>query len=92
MNGFKIGLLSAAVLTSCACTVLLFRAYRRRHIRLLMWSSICFAGLTLNNVALFVDLVIFPQIDLRLARVICALIGMLCLLYAFIWDVDEMRR
>ena len=62
MNGFKIGLLSAAVFTSCACTVLLFRAYRQRRIRLLMWSSICFAGLTVNNTLLFADLVIFPQI------------------------------
>jgi hypothetical protein len=57
-----------------------------------MWSSICFAGLTVNNVALFVDLVIFPAVDLRLLRLIFALIGMLFLLYAFIWEADAMGK
>jgi hypothetical protein len=92
MNIFKIVLYGAAVLTSLSCTVLLFRGYTRRRIRLLMWSSVCFAGLTVNNVALFLDLVIFPATDLRLVRLIFALIGMLFLLYAFIWDADEMRK
>jgi hypothetical protein len=60
----------------------------RRRIRLLLWSGICFIGLTLNNIALFVDLVMFPDFDLRLARLIPALIGMTLLLYAFIWDAE----
>lgn len=89
MNVFKIVLYGAAVLTSFSCTVLLFRGYQRRRIRLLMWSSICFAGLTLNNVVLFMDVVIFPTTDLRLVRLISALVGMLFMLYAFIWDADE---
>jgi hypothetical protein len=42
----------------------------------------------LNNIALFVDLVIFPDFDLRLARLIPALIGMTLLLCAFIWDSE----
>jgi hypothetical protein len=90
MSLFKIVLFGAAVLTSFACTVLLFRGYRRRHIRLLMWSGLCFGGLTINNVVLFLDLVVFPDIDLRLIRLVSALIGMLFLLYAFIGDTDEM--
>ena len=53
-----------------------------------MWSAICFAGLTINNIVLFLDLVVFPSIDLRLARVIPALVGMLFLLYGFIWDIE----
>ena len=53
-----------------------------------MWSGVCFAGLTINNIALFADLVIFPTIDLRLARLIPALAGMMCLLYGFILDSD----
>jgi uncharacterized protein DUF5985 len=55
-------------LASSACALLLFRGYLRRRIRLLMWSGICFIGLTINNVALFIDLVVFPDLDLRLAR------------------------
>lgn len=88
VNGFKIALYLLAVFSSGACAVLLFRAYSRRRLRLLMWSAVCFVGLTINNVALFVDLVVFPEIDLRLARLIPAVIGMTLLLYGFIWDTD----
>jgi hypothetical protein len=88
VNGLKIALYLVAVLSSGACALLLFRGYLRRRIRLLMWSGICFIGLTVNNVALFVDLVVFPDLDLRLARLIPALIGMTLLLYGFVWDCD----
>ena len=79
MNIAKLVLSSLAVLSSLFCTVLLFRAYARRHIRLLMWSTICFIGLTVNNMVLFLDLIVFPDVDLRLFRLVPALIGMLCL-------------
>lgn len=88
MNGLKIALYVIAVLSSGACAVLLFRGYLRRRLRLLMWSGVCFVGLTINNIAMFVDLVVLPESDLRLARVIPALIGMTLLLYGFIWDAD----
>jgi hypothetical protein len=88
VNGLKIALYLVAVLSSGACALLLFRGYVRRRIRLLMWSGICFIGLTVNNVALFIDLVVFPDLDLRVARLIPALIGMTLLLYGFIWDSD----
>jgi hypothetical protein len=88
VNGLKIALYLVAVFSSGACALLLFRGYLRRRVRLLMWSGICFIGLTVNNVALFVDLVVFPDLDLRLARLIPALIGMTLLLYGFVWDSD----
>ncbi len=88
MNDLKIVLYAVAVLSSGACALLLVRGYLRRRIRLLMWSGFCFICLTINNVALFVDLVVFPDIDLRLARLIPALFGMTLLLYGFIWDSD----
>ena len=88
MNVLKLTLYAVCVLSSIACTVLLFRGYLKRRIRLLMWSAICFAGLSVNNLLLFVDLVLFPDIDLRLARLVPALIGMLFLLYGFIWDAE----
>ena len=88
MNAFKIALYLMAIVSSATCAVLLFRAWVHRRVRLLMWSAICFAGLTLNNVALFVDLVVVPQVDLRLARQLPALIGMMFLLYGFICDAD----
>jgi hypothetical protein len=85
---FKVALYALAVLSSSACTVLLFRGYAQRRVRLLMWSAVCFAGLTVSNVALFVDLVVFPNVDLRLARLIPALLGMMFLLYGFICDTE----
>ena len=88
MNALQIGLYALAVASSCTCAILLLRAYARRRIRLLMWSGICFVGLSINNIALFIDLVVFPHIDLRLARLIPALMGMICLLYAFIFDAE----
>ena len=88
MEILKVVLSVTATLTSGACMVLLFRGYLRKRVRLLMWSAICFAGLTLNNVALFCDLVVFPDIDFRPVRLLAALAGMLVLLYGFIWDAD----
>jgi hypothetical protein len=88
VNTFKVALYAVAALSSCACMVLLIRGYVRRRVRLLMWSGICFAGLTVNNVALFLDVVIFPNTDLRLARLVPALIGMMFLLYGFIWEAE----
>jgi hypothetical protein len=88
VNVLKLTLYVVCVLSSTACTVLLFRGYVKRRVRLLMWSAICFAGLSVNNLLLFADLVLFPDIDLRLARLVSALIGMLFLLYGFIWDVE----
>lgn len=64
MNGLKIALYVVAVFSSGTCALLLFRGYLHRRIRLLMWSAICFVGLTVNNVALFIDVVMFPNIDL----------------------------
>jgi hypothetical protein len=88
VNVLKVILYAVCVVSSTACTVLLFRGYVKRRVPLLMWSAICFAGLSVNNMALFVDLVLFPEIDLRLARLIPALIGMTFLLYGFIWDAE----
>ena len=45
---------------------LLFRGYARTGARLLFWSGLCFVGLSVNNVLLFFDFVVFPtQVDLR---------------------------
>jgi hypothetical protein len=84
----KIALYVVAMLSSVVCAVLLFRGYVQHRVRLLMWSGICFVCLTLNQVALIIDLVVYPTIDLRLMRLIPALIGMTFLLYGFIWDAE----
>jgi hypothetical protein len=76
-------------LTSLACAVLLLRGYSRTRVKLLLWSGICFVGLTLNNLVLFLDLAILPtQIDLSLIRNIIALISLCILIFGLIWETD----
>lgn len=89
METFKFLLYLLAALTSVACMVLLFRGFARSGARLLLWSALCFVALSLNNVLLFFDFVVFPtQLDLRLWRLLTALAGVLFLLYAFIWEAE----
>jgi hypothetical protein len=90
MFTFQFALFSLAALTSLACTALLFRGYSRTGVRLLLWSALCFVCLTVNNVLLFVDIVLAPtvDVDLRVLRQSAALIGIGFLLYAFIWEAE----
>jgi hypothetical protein len=81
-------LYALAALTSLLCMLLLFRGYLESRQRLLLWSALCFIGLTVNNLLLFVDLVIFLDVDLRPYRLAAALTGMLFLLYGFILESD----
>jgi hypothetical protein len=81
-------LYSLAALTSLTCMLLLFRAHARTGLRLLFWSALCFVGLTINNLLLFLDLIVFPDLDLRLWRLAAALAGLLALLYGFIWEAE----
>jgi hypothetical protein len=75
-------------LTSLACAVLLFRGYARSGARLLLWSTFCFVGLTLNNAFLYLDAVVLPQFDLSMWRGITGVAGVCFLLYGMIMDAD----
>lgn len=79
---------SLCALTALLCTVLLISGYLRSRYRLLLWSGICFAGLTLNNVLLVMDKVVFPDIDFSLARSLAALCAMTILLFGLIWETE----
>ena len=77
-------ILCAATAFLCACVLL--RGYLRSKTRLLLWSSLCFVGLSLNNVLLYVDLVLIPTTDLQPLRHIIALFSLGLLVYGLIWD------
>jgi len=79
-------------LTSAACAFLLGRSYRRSRVRLLFWSSICFAFLAGNNLALVLDLIIWPDGDLRIVRLLLALAAVVSLIWGFIWDREEVGQ
>lgn len=73
--------------TSVACALLLLRGYRRQRTRLLLWSSVCFVLLALNNALLFIDLIIVPtDVDLSMWRSVTALAGVGVLLFGLIWE------
>ena len=75
--------------TSSACAWLLGRSFKRVRARILLWSALCFVLLSLNNLALVLDLVLLPQMDLRLPRGLIALAAVGVLLFGFIWDLEE---
>lgn len=73
-------------LTSIFCAVLLRRRYRVQRTRLLMWSTLCFVGLAINNVLLIIDLIVIPEDDLRLVRSGTALASLMLLLIGMLWE------
>ena len=70
------------------CAYLLLQAYRRGRYRLLLWSALCFVGLTFNNALLVLDKIAFPALDLSVPRTSIALLAMMILLYGLIWDTE----
>jgi hypothetical protein len=75
--------------TSAICAVLLTQAYVRTRARLLLWTALSFALLTINNLFLVLDMLVFADIDLWPARAITFQAAMLVLLYGFIWEADR---
>jgi hypothetical protein len=80
---------SLCALAAATCAYLLLQAYRRGGYRLLLWSGLCFAGLTLNNILLVIDKIVLPtEVDLATPRILTALFAMMILLYGLIWDTE----
>lgn len=73
-------------LTSLGCAALLVRSYRHTPTRLLWWSSVCFVGLAVNNVLLFIDTMIGDAYDLSLARAVTGFLSVLALLVGLVWS------
>ncbi len=73
-------------LTTLGCAILLLKGYLRGKKRLLLWSALCFFGLTISNFLIFVDLVVVPDINLYDLRLGTTLLSMTVLLYGLIWD------
>lgn len=75
--------------TSFICAIMLYRKYARTHKKLLLWSAVCFFGLTLSSGLLVLDLVVFPgpTINLMMYRPLPSLIGLLMLIYGLVTEV-----
>jgi hypothetical protein len=76
-------------LTAMLCTWLLLRAYHGHGYRLLLWSGLCFVGLSINNVLLIIDRLVLPDtVDLSLWRQALTLAALLPLLYGLVWEEE----
>lgn len=74
-------------LTALACSILLLlQAARLSKSRMLLWSGLCFLGLTVTNLIVIVDHYGFPEKDLSPLRLISALLAISLLLYGLIFE------
>lgn len=86
---FQTAVFLLCLATSAACAWLLFLQYTRTQARLLLWSAICFLGLTVNNLLVVVDiLVLSDAVSLLPLRHLSSLLAVGVLLYGFIWEAD----
>ena len=74
------------IITTLVCSILLLRAYIRVRNRLLLWSGLCFVGLTIDNVLVFADIIMFPALDLYTYRLASAAISISLLLFGLVWE------
>lgn len=77
-------------LLSIACAVMLLRGYKQTPSQLLLWSSACFGVMALNNVVLFADVIMFPDIEfggLFFRNISGAIAGSL-LLFGLVWEMS----
>jgi hypothetical protein len=70
------------------CAWLLLRGFINGRARLLLWSGLCFVGLTVSNALLFVDLAIFPHVNLYIWRLGVAAVSVLLLVYGLVFESD----
>ena len=73
-------------LTMLLCAALLLRAYAAVRRRLLLWSGLCFAVLTVSYLFVALDLVFFRSVDFYTWRLGTAAVAMALLLYGLIWE------
>lgn len=73
-------------LTTLLCAVLLLRGYWRMRQKLLLWSGLCFAGLTVSNLLVIADRMVFPSIDFYTWRTGSAAVSMALLVFGLIWE------
>ena len=80
---------SLCAITSALCAFMLMRGYRRERTQVLLWTSLCFAGLFVNNILLLFDTVILPDVNFHgeLWRSLAGAIAGLLLLIGLVWDL-----
>jgi hypothetical protein len=71
------------------CAILLLRAYHGVRMKLLLWSGLCFVGLTVSNALLCIDLILLPEtVNLYMWRLASAAGAMLLLIYGLVFESE----
>lgn len=86
MSPFMYALYLLCAATSLFCAGLLLTDYRRRRVRLLLWSGLCFLGLAAENVLLFIDKATPPTLDLSTERLVVGLAAVAVLVFGLVWE------
>lgn len=73
-------------ITTLLCAALLLRAFVNARKRLLLWSGLCFVGLTISNLFVVADLLLFPNVDLYTYRLGSTAVSMTFILFGLIWE------
>jgi hypothetical protein len=76
-------------LTSLLCAALLLRSWLESRSHLLLWCLLCFVGLAINNILLFVDKVVATGTDLSVWRALPAALGVAALVFGLVWETRE---
>lgn len=73
---------------SLVCAALLLRGYLESRARLLLWCSLCFTGLALNNGLLMIERFGVSDINFAQWRLLAALAAVGVLIFGLIWEGD----
>jgi len=88
MSTFEAIVYLLCFISGALCAYLLFVAFARQKRQLFLWSAICFSLLALNNLLVFLDIIILPNINLLPYRLFASLAAVIVLLYGFIWEIE----
>jgi hypothetical protein len=72
--------------TCLLCAILLLRGYRHTRVTLLFWSALCFFGLMIDNIMLYVDVVVVPDVNLAIWRKVPGFLATLLLVFGLVWE------
>lgn len=77
---------ASCALTSALCAWLLLRFFLQTRYKLLLWCGLCFAGLTISNLVLVMDVIIYPEANFGKYRLITSIVALLPLMYGLIFE------
>jgi hypothetical protein len=88
MISFEATVYLLCFLGSSLCAYLLVSGFRRSNEKLLLWSAICFCLLAFNNLLVFLDIIVLPDLNLTILRSLSSLAAVSVLIYGFVWEIE----